>query len=260
MMNCACVESCLDAFVDREFDGLAVSEIEGHLAACVECSERVKVARWLKASLKSEAQVKAPAELRLRVQAALADEAEGSGLRQVDGSWRSTAAAAAMALIVFGVGGALEMKGRSAQAGMVSSLFEDVVRAHSRSYPAEVAQGDQVPAYFQDRVGFPVRPVKFEDPALQFVGARHAEVGGRKAVTLRYEAPSGRKITVVAFRLPPQAEPLGEQAQAAGRTLRYVRVAGHLVPLVEHDGVVYAVVGDSNSEDPLRVAAHASLR
>lgn len=259
-MNCACVERCLDAFVDREFDGLAVDEIESHLAACGDCSERVKVARWLKASLKSEARVGAPPELRMRVRAALAEESQSGGFRQIDGSWRTTAAAAAMALFVFGVGGAVEMKGRTAQAGMVTSLFEDVVRAHSKTYPAEVAQGDLVPAYFQERVGFPVRPVKFADPALHFVGARHAEVGGRKAVTLRYEAPSGRHVTVVAFRLPPQAEPLGEQAQAAGRTLRYVRVAGHLVPLVEHDGVVYAVVGDLNSEEPLRMAARASLR
>lgn len=259
-MNCACVERCLDSFVDQEHEGLAVAEIESHLAVCAACGERVKIARWLKASLKSEAKVSAPPELRMRVQAALAEEGVGGGFRQLDSSWRATAAAAAMALFVFGVGGALELKGRTAQAGMVSSLFEDVVRAHSRTYPAEVAQGDQVPAYFQERVGFPVRPVKFADPALHFVGARHAEVGGRKAVTLRYEAPSGRHVTVVAFRLPPQAEPVGEQAQAAGRTLRYVRVAGHLVPLVEHDGVVYAVVGDLNSEEPLRMAAHASLR
>lgn len=259
-MNCACVERCLDAFVDQEHDGLAVGEIESHLASCAECGERVKVARWLKASLKKEAKVTAPPELRLRVQAALAEEGATGSFRQLDSSWRTTAAAAAMALFVFGVGGALEMKGRTAQAGMVTSLFEDVVRAHSRTYPAEVAQGDQVPAYFQERVGFPVRPVKFADPALHFVGARHAEVGGRKAVTLRYEAPSGRRVTVVAFRLPPQAEPVGEQAQAAGRTLRYVRVGGHLVPLVEHDGVVYAVVGDLNSEEPLKIAAHASLR
>jgi hypothetical protein len=53
---------------------------------------------------------------------------------------------------------------------------------------------------------------------------------------------------------------MGEQAQAGGRTLRYVRVGGHLVPLVEHDGVIYAVVGDLNSEDPLHMAARASLR
>ena len=258
-MNCACVESCLDAFVDHEYDGLAVTEIERHLESCSECAERVRVARWLKASLKSEAQVNAPPELRLRVQSALAEERAG-GFRPLESSWRSTAAAAAVALCVFGVGGALELKGRTAHAGLVSSLFEDVVRAHSRSYPAEVAQGDQLPAYSQDRVGFPVRPVKFADPALHFVGARRAEVGGRKAVTLRYEAASGRRVTVVAFRLPPQAEPVGEQAQAAGRTLRYVRVGGHLVPLVEHDGVVYAVVGDLNSDESLHMAARASLR
>jgi hypothetical protein len=94
---------------------------------------------------------------------------------------------------------------------------------------------------------------------VRFVGARHAEVGGRKAVTLRYQAGE-RRITVVAFRPPPQAASIGEQTDAGGRTLRYVRVRGHLVPLVEHEGVVYAVVGDLDSEDPLKMAARASLR
>jgi anti-sigma factor RsiW len=257
-MNCQGVERYLDAFVDREMEVLAQVEIERHLVSCEACSERVAFAQWLKRSLKQEAGVSAPAELKAKVQAALREEAS-EGFRRVDASWRSTAAVAALALCVFGVGGALELKGRTAQASMVSSLFEDVVRAHSRSYPAEVAQGEQVPAYFQDQVGFPVRPVKFEEPGVRFVGARHAEVGGRKAVSLRYDA-GGRRITVVAFRAPPQAGQLGERTDAAGRTLRYVRVAGHLVPLVEHDGVVYAVVGDLNSEDPLRMAARASLR
>lgn len=258
-MNCAGVDRCLDAFIDREMMGGAGDEIAAHLESCQSCGERANMARWLKASLKAEAQVSAPSDLRARLQAVLADE-RASEVRSVDGSWRATAAAAALALCVFGVGGALELKGRTVQAGVISSLFEDVVRAHARPYPAEVAQGDMVPAYFQDRVGFPVRPVQFADPAVRFVGARHAEVGGRKAVTLRYEAASGRRITVVAFRPPADAAQLGEQAQAAGRTLRFVRVGAHLVPLVEHEGVVYAVVGDLGSEDPLRMAARVSLR
>ncbi len=258
-MNCAGVDRCLDAFLDRELEGPAGTEIERHLEACSSCGERANMARWLKSSLKAEAQVSAPPELRARLQSVLAEERVDE-LRTVDGSWRATAAAAALALCVFGVGGALELKGRTVQAGVISSLFEDVVRAHARPYPAEVAQGDLVPAYFQDRVGFPVRPVKFADPAVRFVGARHAEVGGRRAVTLRYEAASGRRITVVAFRPPAEAAQIGEMAQTAGRSLRFVRVGGHLVPLVEHEGVVYAVVGDLDSEDPLRMAARASLR
>jgi hypothetical protein len=244
-----------------------------HLAECAGCSERANVARWIKASLKREVQVSAPPELRLRVQAALAQEAEdqhgfgwfssarGAAREQaLDGSWRATAAAAAFALCVFGVGGALELKGRTAQAGVVTSLFEDVVRTHARPYPSEVARREQVPSYFQERVGFAVRPVQFADPGLRFVGARHAEVGGRKAVALRYEADSGRHVTVVAFRPPPQAAQVGERTETGGRTLRYVRVSGHLVPLVEHDGITYAVVGDLDSGDPLRMAARASLR
>jgi hypothetical protein len=80
-------------------------------------------------------------------------------------------------------------------------------------------------------------------------------------VTLQYEA-RGRKMTVVAFRPPARAlhDGVGEQVDAEGRSLRYVRVRGHLVPLVEHRGVVYAVVGDLAPEDGLRLAASASLR
>jgi anti-sigma factor RsiW len=257
-MNCAGVERCLDAFVDREIDVMARVEVERHLVTCEACSQRVAFAQWLKRSLKQEAQVQAPGELKGRLQTALRNE-EAPTFRRIDASWRSTAAVAALALCVFGLGGALELKGRSAQASLVSSLFEDVVRAHSRSYPAEVAQGEQVPVYFQERVGFPVRPVKFDEPGVRFMGARAAEVAGRKAVTLRYDV-SGRRITVVAFRRPPQAAQWGEQTDEGGRTVRYVRVAGHLVPLVEYDGVVYAVVGDLDSVDPLKMAAHASLR
>ena len=47
---------------------------------------------------------------------------------------------------------------------------------------------------------------------------------------------------------------------ADGRTLRYVRVGNHMVPVVEHDGLFYAVVGDLEPEDGLRLTAHSSLR
>jgi hypothetical protein len=66
-------------------------------------------------------------------------------------------------------------------------------------------------------------------------------------------------MTVVAFRPPAQAGDFGERIQSNGRSIRYVRVHGHLVPLVEHKGVLYAVVGDE-PEDGIRMAASASLR
>jgi len=76
---------------------------------------------------------------------------------------------------------------------------------------------------------------------------------------LQYEA-RGRRMTVVAFRPPAQAGDFGERMESNGRSIRYVRVQGHLVPLVEHKGVLYAVVGDLEPEDGIRMAAHASLR
>lgn len=257
-MNCEAVERYMDAVLDEEVDPSTRLAVDQHVASCAACRERMQFARWLKARLKQEGRVVAPSSLRERVAGELSQERGAPALVSIEGNWRATLAVAAMALLVFGLGGALELKGRQA-AATVAPLFEDVVRAHTRSYPAEVARREQVPAYFSEKVGFAVQPVEFADPGVRFVGARHAEVGGRRAVTLQYEA-RGRRMTVVAFRAPLHAHWLGETVAADGRRLRYVRVGGHLVPLVEHAGVVYAVVGDLEPEDGLRLAARASLR
>lgn len=257
-MNCQAFERYMDMVLDEEADPSARLQVEQHATGCTVCRERMEFARWLKTRVQREARVEAPASLRARVSEALEADQGGHGFVSFDGNWRATLAVAAMALLVFGLGGALQLKSRQMSAG-VTPLFEDVVRAHTRQYPAEVARRDQVPAYFQEKVGFAVRPVEFADPGIRFVGARHAEVGGRQAVTLQYEM-RGRKMTVVAFRPPAHARALGEPVDAEGRTLRYVRVGQHLVPLVEHGGVVYAVVGDLEPEVGLRLAARASLR
>ena len=255
-MNCATVERYADAILDGEVDASARMEIERHLTACRCCRERLEFAGWLKQRLRSQGQAKAPAELRERVACALRQESEPLG--RIDASWGSTLVFAAAAMLIFGLGGVVEYRGPAMQAGM-ATVLEDVVRAHKRAYPAEVAQRDQVPAYFSSKVGFSVKPVEFADPGVRFVGARHTEVGGRNAVTLRYEA-RGRRMTVVAFRPPERVDDLGEQIETNGRVVRYVRVKGHTVPLVEHEGVLYAVVGDMDPEDELKMAARASLR
>jgi len=255
-MNCAAVERYVDAVLDEEVDPSTRIAVDEHLADCTSCRERVAFSRWLKTRLREGGAVKAPDALRNRVQKALSEERSPSFAR-VDASWRATAAMAAMALLVFGIGGALQLKGQRTMAG-VAPLFEDVVRAHTRPYPAEIARGDQVPAYFAEKVGFAVRPVEFGDPGIRFVGARHAEVGGRHAVTLQYEA-RGRKMTVVAFRPPAHALDVGEEVQAGGRVLRYVQVGTHLVPVVQHGDIAYAVVGDLEPEDWQQLLSDASL-
>jgi len=262
-MNCGSVERYVDAVVDQEVDPTTRIAVDEHVATCGGCRERLDFARWMKERLGRDGKLEAPAALRERVQLALSQEAGEESflprLARFDASWRATAAMAAVALVVFGIGGALELNGRHAMA-RVGPLFEDVVRAHTRSYPSEVAQREQVPGYFADKVDFQVQPVDFRDPGVRFVGARHAEVGGRHAVTFQYEA-RGHKMTVVAFRPPAHAldGQVNEEVHADGRSVRYVRVGQHIVPLVEHGGVVYAVVGGLTPEDVLRLAGDASI-
>lgn len=257
-MNCTTVERYLDAFLDGEVEPSAGIEVERHLASCRACAERLRFADWLKGKIKAQGALKAPDSLRERIEASL--EAERSTVR-FDLSWRGTAAAAAVALCVFSLGGALELKGRDTQlASMgVAPMLEDMLEAHLRALPTEVARRDEVPAYFEKRVGFQVQPVEFGDPSVRFVGARDVEVGGRYAATLQYDV-QGRRLTVVAFRPPAHAARIGDEVDAGGRSVRFVRVKGHLVPLVEHRGVVYAVLGDLGPEDRLAMAARASMR
>lgn len=257
-MNCAAIERYADAFVDGEVDASARIEVERHLADCRSCRERLEFTDWLKQSLKRETRARAPEALKQRVQKALREERESGALGRIDMSWRATAAVAAVALLIFGVGRNLESQEQVFQAG-VAPLLEDVMRAHAREYPAEVKRGDQVPTYFEQRVGFNVRPVEFGDPSVRFLGARAVQVGGRHAVSLQYEM-RGRRVSVVAFRPPARAGEIGERVESDGRSVRYVRVQDHVVPLVEHHGVLYAVVGDLEPEDGLRLAARASLR
>ncbi len=257
-MNCATIERYADAFVDGEVDASARIEVERHLAGCRDCRERLEFAGWLKRSLKDKARAQAPEALRQRVRAALREERESGAFARIDLSWRATAAVAAVALLIFGVGRSLDSQGQMFQAG-VAPLLEDVVRAHARGYPAEVNRGDQVPTYFEQRVGFNVQPVEFADPSVHFLGARAVQVGGRHAVSLQYEM-HGRRMSVIAFRPPARAGQIGQSVESGGRSVRYVRVQDHVVPLVEHRGVLYAVVGDLEAEDGLRLAARASLR
>jgi anti-sigma factor RsiW len=256
-MNCTAVERCVDGLIDQEVDSSTRIAVEAHVDGCASCKERVDFANWMKTRIREDGRVAAPEALRARVQEALSAEAHGPRFARLDAHWISTAAVAAIALVVFGVGGTMRLNGPQV-AARLAPLFEDVVRAHTRSYPAEVARREMVPAYFAGKVDFDVQPVDFRDPSVRFVGARHVEVAGRHAVTFQYER-LGRKMTVVAFRPPPRAlDGEAERAAVSGHDVRYVRVGGHVVPLIEHGSVVYAVVGDE-PEDGLRLAGQASL-
>ncbi len=258
-MNCTSVELYLDALMDGELDPSARVEVDRHLAACAGCGDRLAFAQTLRNQLKATvAAGRAPEALRARVTQALREES--APWWRVDTSWRATAAAAAVALVVFGVGGSIDSRGAVMQAGF-APILDDVMRAHDRGVPSEVKNSEQIPAYFENKLGFRVQPVQFADPAVRFIGARDAQVGGRRAATLQYEV-RGRRMTVVAFRPPVSSGRMGEPVAVdthGGHVVRAVRVRGHVVPLVEHDGIVYAVVSDMDADDRLELAAHASL-
>lgn len=254
-MNCDFVDKHLDAVLDGEVDVGGQLAIDQHVADCARCAEQLEFARAVQVHLKRSAQVSAPEGLRSRLAVEL-DRVEGGPVR-VSTSWRSTLGVAAAALMVFGVGGVLQLQdGGPAQAGTVP-MVDDLVRAHNGAAVTHVS-AEQVPDYFARKVGFTVDPVRFQDPGVRFEGARFVHVAGRRAATLRYNV-RGRRLTVVAFRTPHRPLEGVSVEQREGRAVRLIHRGDHTVPLVEHDGITYAVIGDMDPEDRLHILASAGL-
>lgn len=258
---CDLVEEHVESVLDGEVDASTRVQFDRHLLECQQCQERVAFARGFRQHLKEAVAVPvAPESLRARMEGVLeAEQTTPSIWPRVHSDWRSTSAVAAAAAVVFVLGGAVQSASPSSEVQAGLPLVADVVRAHQASIVPEVRSRDAVPSYFEERVTFPVKAPDFGDPAVRFVGAGYTHVGGRQAAMLHYDA-RGRRMTVVAFRSPRQAPAALELAQEGGRPVQYFRVGGHAVPVVVHEGTMYAVVGDMDGADRLAIVAGASLR
>ena len=259
-MKCELVERHVESVLDGEVDASVQVDFDRHVMECRECQERVAFAKAFRSHLKGAVGRPAASEsLKARVQRALEDEShEVSVWPAIQTNWRGTSAVAAAAALLFVLGGTVRMTDPSPEVSEGLPLLADVMNAHQASMVGEVREREAVPSYFEQRVNFPVRALDFEDPGVRFVGAGYTHVAGRRAATLHYDA-HGRRVTVVAFRSPVKSPAPLEQAEAQGRAIRYFRVGGHAVPVVVHDGTMYAVVGDMDGEDRLAIAARASL-
>lgn len=259
----------LDAYVDGELEPAQLLDVEGHVADCVGCRERVELHRATSASLKRTTKAAAPDGLRSRALAAMmAEKARGEARAPVQpqaGAWRSfvpLASAAALAL-AFGSLGRGQTGGDSVHAGMGDELLQELIAEHSRPLPS-YDRTDAVGAReLEQYVGVPVHPAAFERSGARFVGGRVMPVqGAQRAAMLQYVIGSGEKAQRVSVFIydPSKIQVRGTDLAPRSIGTAQVRVGrdhGYSVAVTQNGGIGYAVASDLDAEHSAQLAALA---
>ena len=259
----------LDAYVDGELEPAQLLDVEGHVADCVGCRERVELHRATSASLKRTTKAAAPDGLRSRALAAMmAEKARGEARAPVQpqaGAWRSfvpLASAAALAL-AFGSLGRGQTGGDSVHAGMGDELLQELIAEHSRPLPS-YDRTDAVGAReLEQYVGVPVHPAAFERSGARFVGGRVMPVqGAQRAAMLQYVIGSGEKAQRVSVFIYDQSKIQVRGTDLAPRSIgtaqvRVGRDHGYSVAVTQNGGIGYAVASDLDAEHSAQLAALA---
>lgn len=293
MITCEVFRRHVGAVADGEVDPDTQIEFEQHLATCGPCRVHLSFARGFKQRVREAAEQwpGAPADLTDRIRKALdAEDARriaalpgvpvgasqtdrpplgmaGVRLLPLKAKVAVPAAAAAVALAVLAAReggnplGLEESLTVDASAAGAPSIFEDVVRRHSSEHPAEVSgPPTTVASWFRGKLRFPVRPIEFTTARdVRLVGARISNVRDREAAAFFYVV-GGHRVTVMVFEPPVPVDRLARRANIRGRGVYYGLAHGYTVPVVEYDGLTYAIAGDLDRRSLLMLAANARVR
>jgi anti-sigma factor RsiW len=222
---CKAMGLLLGAHLDGQLDPVKTLEVEGHIASCEICRERLALDRALRGSLKKAVKSTAPSDVRARMLAAMAgetarvtsredgpSEAREANESALDASasratmpgrrpsmlrhWRTMLPLASAAALVMAWGAAGKqpvvhgMPDTMVPAGFRDDLLRGFVAQHKHPLPPEQQDPKQV-RQFERYVGVPVHVPQFPQKGGQnarFVGARLLPVnGGESAAMLQYE-------------------------------------------------------------------------
>ncbi|MDB5221146.1 MAG: hypothetical protein JWO86_9073 [Myxococcaceae bacterium] len=223
---CKAMGLLLGAHLDGQLDPVKTLEVEGHVASCEICRERLALDRALRGSLKKAVKTTAPSDVRARMLAAMAgetarvtaredvvseahdDAALDASAGRASGStergrrptmlrhWRTMLPLASAAALVMAWGAAGKqpvvhgVPDTMVPAGLSDDLLRGFVAQHKHPLPPEQQDPKQV-RQFERYVGVPVHVPQFQQKGGQnarFVGARLLPVnGGESAAMLQYE-------------------------------------------------------------------------
>jgi anti-sigma factor (TIGR02949 family) len=266
-MNCQLVRKHLDAYLDKELDATPLIEFEQHMETCSTCKEEALFAQAVKRSVQLEVRgEKAPRSLEVRISRAL-DRADG-GVTDLFGRRSRGSSVGIIALaasVLLAIGSFINSDDRGVRQASISSnympILSDIVNSHEDQLPTEIQT--EVPAqaasWFRGKLGFHVESFEFNEPQVRLVGARVSYVDNSRAAKMVYNVGDSR-ITVVAFRPKNDIAELGGHHERIGeREVIYQTVRGYTVPIIQHNGIVYAFTGDLDQKKMLKLVASAQV-
>lgn len=272
--GCTSAARLLGAYVDGKLDTAKTLEIDDHLAACETCRERVALDRAIRGSLKRTSKVTAGEDLKARMLAAMAAEANRERQREekpVEGRgmlrhWRTMIPVASAAALALAWGFAAKQPVVTTSETMGASFVNDdllrqFVAVHSHPIRPEASDPSQVRQFERD-VGVPVRfPQKLQGNA-RFVGGRLLPtVNGERAALLQYEVaqPNGNVQRVSVFVYDPRRVTVGSRnlaPRAVGTAQVQVgRADGVSVAVAQHGQAAYLVASDLDPDSSAKLVA-----
>ncbi len=258
--SCRDFGQILGPYQDGELDAKAVVETENHVSACETCRERLALLRATRASLKRAAGEVAPEGFRARMQAAMVAEVARGDARETAerrsslgmfSSWRTVvplASAAAAGFVFISAVRTNHAKPTVARAGFGDDVLSELVAEHARPLPPERTDPKDVRA-FEQYVGVPVRPAKFERAGARLVGGRMLPLHQERAAMLQYEIGQGadaRRMSVIIYdprRIQVNDDDLTPKAVGSSE-VRVGRSQGYSVAVANRGGIGYAMATD----------------
>jgi anti-sigma factor RsiW len=241
-VTCDEIRDLLPPYADGELDLLRGVEIERHLQQCPACAAALEQTRALSAQLRDPGlYYQPPADLHRRIRDSLSRRAPGPG-RLAFWPWRRLGAiAAAAALVLVAVWGAVR---GLAVPSATDLLAQEVIACHVRSimltsHTFDVVSGDQhtVKPWFIGKVDVVPDAKNLSQEGFTLEGGRLDYVGGHPAATLVYSR-NRHIINVFIWRAPgPDLRP------------QYLERQGyHLIHWSDNDRAFW-VVSDLNARE-----------
>jgi anti-sigma factor RsiW len=253
-MTCDDAEILLHALIDGELDAGHARDVEGHVATCAACAEKLKAFRAMRATL-AEANLKetAPADLRSRIEATLAVPAmpvpeqrrpSPAPLRPTaQKSWRTffsgfatggVLSAAVAASLIFAV----------VRTDQNRQLAGEVVSAHLRSLQAghltDVETSDQhtVKPWFNGKLDVAPPVIDLTAQGFTLIGGRLDYINGQPVASIVYRR---RKHVINLF--------VAQQLGAAIRDAKDTSVQGFNVRHWREEGLDFWAVSDIEASE-----------
>jgi anti-sigma factor RsiW len=245
-IDCGELERSVDAWLDGEFDDRERAEVDAHLATCARCCAMADTRALRRAALRAKLRDamgegspagRAPAELRARVEQALA--------RSRRPLWRRALSPVPIATLAACAAGVLVVL---ATHHPDEGLLEEAINKHHRGLPLEVTSASigegSIPAWFVGKLDFNPAPPQFKESGVRLVGARLSHLREWPAAYIRYELPRGQAGLFIVDDPQRRFGEVGREVREGNSVVRLVNARGYNVAVWRQDEIVYSLVSD----------------